>query len=293
MANLIKFWTNTKSKYNQIATKEPSTVYFCSDTHEIFKGDVSYSGSVKIVESLPTIIRKDTLYIITEGDKAGGYVYPSNGDAWKQVINGSIFTSDAILSLEDIPTASATTDGLLSREDKIMYDLSALKVEKFEESYPVTIESKDSTSYAKVYTFKQGEEVIGEIDIPKNVVLKTGVLMDIEENTVMQDGVYLPAGKYLVLTFANDAEDKVYINVGDLIDTYSAGDGIQIDGHEISLRVDTENGLTMMDGILGFDSSNIDLSETKIEVETSEGVIEKMLEDAIGELYASSIWQTM
>lgn len=293
MANLVKFWTNTKSEYDRIATKEPSTVYFCSDTHEIFKGDTSYSGSVKIVESLPTIVRKDTLYIITSGDKAGGYVYPVNGTSWTQVIKGSIFTSDTILSIEDIPIATTTIDGLLSFKDKIKYDATAEAVSNIEKSYPLTIESQDSDSYAKVYTFKQGGEVIGEVDIPKSMVVKSGVLTDIEENTVMQNGVYLPAGKYIVLTFANDAEDKVYINVGDLIDTYSAGDGIQINDHEISLRVDTENGLTMMEGILGFDSSNIDISDAKIDVSTSDGVIEKALEKAINELYSSSIWRTM
>lgn len=68
--------------------------------------------------------------------------------------------------------------------------------------------------YAKSYTFTQGATKLGVIDIPKDMVVSSG--------TVEKDPIGQPAGTYLVLTLANATNDKVYINVGTLVDIYTA-----------------------------------------------------------------------
>lgn len=76
-------------------------------------------------------------------------------------------------------------------------------------------------------TFKQGgntaEDVIGTITIPADMVVQSG-------SVETYDAEHLPSGvdepgTYLVLVLANATNDKVYINVADLIDTYTAAQG--------------------------------------------------------------------
>lgn len=79
----------------------------------------------------------------------------------------------------------------------------------------VKISTETTTEgYAKSYTFTQGSTKLGVIDIPKDMVVSSG--------TVEKDPKDQPAGTYLVLTLANATNDKVYINVGTLVDIYTA-----------------------------------------------------------------------
>lgn len=63
---------------------------------------------------------------------------------------------------------------------------------------------------------KDGTGVGAIIDIPKDMVVESG--------TVVTNPAGQPAGTYLVLTLANKTSDKVYINVGNLIEYVTAGD---------------------------------------------------------------------
>lgn len=63
---------------------------------------------------------------------------------------------------------------------------------------------------------KDGTGVGAVIDIPKDMVVESG--------TVVTNPSGQPAGTYLVLTLANKNNDKVYINVGNLIEYVTAGD---------------------------------------------------------------------
>lgn len=79
------------------------------------------------------------------------------------------------------------------------------------------IEDTTSTDYSAVYHLtKNGVNVGAAINIPKDMVVKSGI---VETNPTGK-----PAGTYLVLTLANATEDKIYINVGDLIEYVTAGD---------------------------------------------------------------------
>lgn len=63
------------------------------------------------------------------------------------------------------------------------------------------------------YTVKQGDTLVGTIDIPKDMVVTAG---EVVTNPAGQ-----PAGTYIKLTLAN-VKDPLYINVGNLVDIYKA-----------------------------------------------------------------------
>lgn len=79
----------------------------------------------------------------------------------------------------------------------------------------ITVDTSVTTEgMAKSYTIKQNDVSVATIDIPKDMVVSSGT---VEENPEGQD-----EGTYLVLTLANENSDKIYINVGKLIDVYIA-----------------------------------------------------------------------
>ena len=67
--------------------------------------------------------------------------------------------------------------------------------------------------YAKSYTFTQNGATIATVDIPKDMVVSSGKVV---VNPEGQD-----EGTYLELTLSNATSDKVYINVGKLVDIYT------------------------------------------------------------------------
>lgn len=74
----------------------------------------------------------------------------------------------------------------------------------------------DSGDYAAVYNLTKGGEVVGaSINIPKDMVVKSGEVATNPDET--------HTGTFLVLTLANATEDKIYINVADLIEYVTSG----------------------------------------------------------------------
>lgn len=78
---------------------------------------------------------------------------------------------------------------------------------------------KDATSdYAATYHLtKDGTNIGTAINIPKDMVVESG------EVKTLEAGTWGGAGTYIVLTLSNATNDKLYINVGDLIEYVTSG----------------------------------------------------------------------
>lgn len=78
------------------------------------------------------------------------------------------------------------------------------------------VKAADSGDYAAVYNLTKDGEVVGtSINIPKDMVVKSGEVITNPDAT--------HTGTFLVLTLANATEDKIYINVADLIEYVTSG----------------------------------------------------------------------
>lgn len=83
----------------------------------------------------------------------------------------------------------------------------------------VTLSSDTTTDgMLKSYTIKQGDNVVGTIDIPKDMVVQSGEVVVLAEGEVAGHA----AGTYIKLTLANATNDVIYVNVGTLVDIYKA-----------------------------------------------------------------------
>ena len=93
----------------------------------------------------------------------------------------------------------------------------------------VQIAKSSADEFLAQYEFTQGGELIGKIDIPKDFLVRSGQLKECTENDVPKDG-YLVGDKYIDLVVnAKDCpeeESHIYILVKELVDVYSAGEGL-------------------------------------------------------------------
>ena len=106
----------------------------------------------------------------------------------------------------------------------------------------ITIETTNTTDGAlKSYTVKQGDTVIGVIDIPKDLVVSEGSVVIDPEGQV--------TGTYIKLVVANQ-DTPLYINVGTLVDIYKAKENAtQI---QLSINSSTrEISATIVNGSVG------------------------------------------
>lgn len=100
------------------------------------------------------------------------------------------------------------------------------------------VKDVDSGDYAAIYHLtKDGTNTGAAINIPKDLFVKSGEVVD---NPTGQ-----PAGKYIKLTLQNQ-DEPIYINVADLVDAYTAGNGITISAtNVVSAKVVAANGLSV------------------------------------------------
>ena len=113
--DLIKLGQGLYDNYAALASKDQYTVYFCTDTHQIFLGAEEYTKSTRVLSGEPTAATQGdagrlyayngNLYLCSgEGETAGTYV-------WTRVanINDSVATVTSIEVGEGLTTASGTT----------------------------------------------------------------------------------------------------------------------------------------------------------------------------------------
>lgn len=110
------------------------------------------------------------------------------------------------------------------------------------EAAAITVDASSTTEGAlKSYTIKQGGNVITTIDIPKDMVVESGTVVENPEGKA--------AGTYIKLVLANVAE-PLFINVGTLVDIYTA----EANATQIQLTINSstrEIGATIVAGSVG------------------------------------------
>lgn len=197
------------------------------------------------VNSLPETLVKGHLYYV----KSEGCLYLATGTNTSECYSGikkvSWSTSTQKLTLTPSVGAEVVVDLSAYAKASSLGDLGSLNttakgdlVSAINEvlaavgtggtAAQVTMTEGSSGEYAKTYTLRQGQSIVGTINIPKDMVVQSGV---VETNPSGQD-----EGTYLVLTLANATSDKVYINVGRLVDIYQA----KASAAQVQLAIDAE-----------------------------------------------------
>ena len=176
------------------------------------------------VNSLPETLVKGNLYYV----KTEGCLYLATGKNTSECYSGikKVSWSASTQKLTLTPSVGAEVVVDLSAYAKINEVLAAVGTGGT--AAQVTMTEGTAAGYAKTYTLKQGKNTIGTINIPKDMVVQSG--------TVETDPAGQDPGTYLVLTLANATSDKVYVNVGKLVDLYTA----KASAAQVQLAIDAE-----------------------------------------------------
>ena len=173
--------------------------------------------------------------------------------------------TDAMAKIGTIPEGATATTAIGYVDEKI----AAIPAQV---DYTVTCDTSTPAGVAKRYVLSQKGSAIATIDIPSDMVVSSGKVV---ENPVGQT-----AGTYIELTLANATKDKIYINVGDLIEYVTgaaAADGI------ITTSVDANHVLTATIG-----DGTITKAKLAEAVKTSLGKADTALQAAALDPYAKT-----
>lgn len=163
------------------------------------------TGIYKLIEDLTTVVNGKGVVETVEGNET---ISVNTYDGGKGV------TVAVKISKEIGNALSTKTDGLFVGDIKVPeYTLAKL-------------DEATAGMGASYQLKKDGTAVGATIDIPKDLVVKSGSVKDFEAGA-LPEGV-TEAGTYIELTLQNDDNTKIYINVSKLIDIYAGGDTTSI-----------------------------------------------------------------
>lgn len=247
-------------KANLPTTRSADSFYLCTDTRELYFGNELYTESVRFYNGAankPATPAQGVLYI----DEATGKGEAWDGTAWKPVITPvTVSAGDNSVEIGGTATAPTVKAKLSTKEgNQLQLVAEAGKEGLFvpapasADSYKVEEAATAETGYLKTYVlnrYANGDETgtpteCGKINIPKDYLVKSA---DVKEVTTADDP-YTGAkvgDKYIDFVInvksGTATDEHVYLPVNDLVDAYTAGNGIDISAaNEISVKIDTAN----------------------------------------------------
>lgn len=275
MANVI-FKQGTRAQYDAIVTKDSNTLYWLSDTQELFKGEVLYGKGAEAT-ALASGLMSATDKAKLDNLAAGGAIGLTAVDA--SVILGSDESGTTIgvqVSKEDGNALELKADGLF---------VSPAVVSGAVE-FVIEAQETPEDGYDATYKMKriEGEDVayVGDaINIPKSAVLSGGTYKIVEATDTPYAGAEV-GDPYVDLVVANAEESHIYIPLKGLVDTVKAGDGIKVESNTVSIELDepNANGLAV-----GADGLSLGVATTE-----SAGAMSAEDKVALDTVMASIVW---
>ena len=217
MAN-ISFAYGTKSNYDGLQVKNNDTLYFLTDTLQIFKGASEYTKSCKLVSTLPESGQVQGIIYVRTSDFT---LHVYNGTSYVQ-LNKSVVTAIPASNASDdnIPTTKAVADyvndkiaGVVGGKGVFVTDVSyksgVLSVAKGDAPITTTLTGvvHDATYDAETRT----------ISLP--VFGGDALTINLGKDLVVTSGKYDAKTKEIQLTITSG--DVIKIPVGSLIDIYT------------------------------------------------------------------------
>jgi hypothetical protein len=158
----------------------------------------------------------------------------SENYASKEVVDGlsgkiGSEESGIVKDINDLQTA--TTNLANDKADKS----TVYNKEETEQKFTISnVKSTNSETGITSYTISQGSTNVVTIDIPKDLMVQSGEIVDLEEGAA---GVGKPAGSYIKLVLNSSTADPIYIPVNELVDIYEAAEQsyITVSGYKIGL----------------------------------------------------------
>lgn len=219
MAN-VSFYYGTKANYNQLQTKNADTLYFITDTLQLFKGEDEYTKQMEFVSQLPINgeARQGILYILASDFST----YRYTGSAYQKLFLGyAQQIPDSSPTHDTVPTTKAVADYVNAK----IASITGMQGEYVQDV---------SYSNGSIQVTKDGNTTSTQLaGIAHNVTYNTqtqvltipmfGSSNDLEisftQLSTISGGAYNPDTQNIELTLANGT--TIEIPIGSLIDVYT------------------------------------------------------------------------
>ena len=201
MAYDVKFLRGSQEGYEGLITKEATTFYLTESN--LYLGALKLTSTNDVAAAVTRIAANETDIdnIQAELKKLAGDA-SVDGSIAKMIADAIKVVTDDLGDVDNLATTNKTVVGAINEVKE--------SVSTAQSAGAVTVEL-DSTGL--IYTVKQGNEVVGTINIPKDMVVQSG--------SVEVDPEGQPEGTYIKLVLAN-VDEPLYIDVGTLVDIYTA-----------------------------------------------------------------------
>lgn len=277
--NVKFYFSSTKAKYDALAEKNPLALYFITDEETgcnyLYKGDklisVGHEASVQFAG------------LMSAEDKAklDSLVVGGSGLSALTPVDGTISITDTADGGKAIGVAISSDAGnaLVAVEGGLF--VPTVSVPEYAIEKQATAEEGFVASYRLKRTVGDEVSYVGDsINIAKDLVLKAATLEVVTEADVPYVGAVV-GDPYISMVFNDSGASNLYIPVKGLVDSYTAGSGIEIIDNKISVKIaENSHGLVAVDGALALN----------LATRTSDGAMskdDKKALDAIPSVYVA------
>lgn len=294
---LVNWHIITKEAYNlarEDSSLSDSSLYFISDTHELFKGENAFTEAFRFYTGeKPTTPAVGVIYFNTA--TLAGSVY--NGTSWSDVILPVQVTLDQ--ANQTLPVSGKAVADFVQDQIESVTGGSAVVKNVTYNSTDVkltVVKGDDSTT----------DIVLNGIGVSLNYDSETGALtlkdksgatlgqtINLALERFVQSAEYDHEARTITLTF-NDDQSPITIDVGDLVDTYTVGDTSTVDltmsGNNITaaVKVSATAGNIIQASEDGLYAAATDISG-KMDKLTAEDASEVIIVGANGNASASGV----
>lgn len=229
----VKFSYGTKARYDALSPKDMDTLYFTTDTLQLFKGTSEYTKTSKMVSALPTTGQIQGIIYFRMKDYS---MHIWNGTEFVQLNKSTITQIPANATDNDIPTTKAVADYVNAKVaavenikgkfvTDVTYNAGVLSVAKGDEPVTTTLTGviHEPTYDAETRTIK----------LP--VFGGDTLTIALGKDLVVKNGTYNTKDKNIELTLTSG--DVIKIPVGSLIDIYT---GVATPSAEVSVSADNK-----------------------------------------------------
>lgn len=247
MAQNVLFKFGTRAQFDAIVTKNEATLYWLTDTQELYKGNVLFGKGALASETASGLLSAEDYKKLQDLIVTGGTVNLSP-------INGTITIED-----NKIGVAISTQEGnaLVPVEGGLFVPTVAVP------EYAIERQETADDGYAVSYKLKKtvdgASSYVGDvINVPKDLVLKSATLKTVVEVDVPYAGAAV-GDPYIHMVFNDAAASDIYVPVKGLVDIYTAGTGIEIVDNVVSVKIAADaHGLVAVEGGLSINLATAD-----------------------------------
>lgn len=242
----VKFYFGTQAKYDALLERHALALYFIEDTQRLYKGDTLIATGANATSMASGLMSAEDKIKLDE-------LVAAQGKANLSPVDGSIIITDiGDEKYIGVAISSQADNGLIVVDDGLFVpSVQEVSVPEFTIEKQEVADEGYATSYKLKRTINGASSYVGDvINIGKDMVLQGATLEVVTEADVPYTGAVV-GDPYIDMAFNDANASHVYVPVKGLVDSYSAGSGLELVDGTFSVKIAKEsNGLVAVDGAL-------------------------------------------